>query len=154
PFDIPALLTSAGVKPPLDVRGQAQLKARLEGPAARPSATVEARVDRLALRGQKLGDATAKFALVTPEGTDARIDVQAFGGNVSLRGQAPVTPARLTRLSRTALLRTPVSIDAAIDELPLRPFAVITGNDTVNAGTVTLRLEGRGTAQAPTGDLK
>ena len=49
--------------------------------------------------------------------------------DMALLARAPLTVARLNRLSPAALLRTPVTIWASADQLPLRPLARLTGSD-------------------------
>ncbi|HXU79856.1 MAG TPA: translocation/assembly module TamB domain-containing protein, partial [Polyangia bacterium] len=114
-----------------------------------------AKVERLVVRGKSLGDGTLALTLATPaSGVEARAQLDAFGGKAAVRARAPVSFARLMHLSQPALLRTPVTIEASADELPLQPLALLAGSDLVNAGTVTLRLDGRGPARAPAGRLQ
>jgi translocation and assembly module TamB len=154
PFDIPALLASVGA-PARGLRGRASLKATIDGTFARPQATVDARVERMAVRGKNVGDATLALAVTSPvEGTEVQVRLDAFGGRASARARAPLTIARLAHLQGPALLRTPVTIEASADQLPLGPLAALAGSDLVNAGTLTLRLEGHGPARAPAATLK
>jgi translocation and assembly module TamB len=155
PFDIPALLASVRARPPQHLRGRASVKATVEGTVAHLQAAVDARIQRLALRGKELGDAAVSVAVTTPpEGLDARVQLSAFRGRAAVRVRAPLPLARLAHLTRPALLRTPVTIEASTDALPLGPLAFLAGSDLIDAGTLTLRLQGRGTAQAPAGSLK
>jgi translocation and assembly module TamB len=154
PFDIPALLAAVQARP-LGVRGRASLKATLEGTVARPQAAVDARVERLSLRGKNLGDATLALALASPaEGSELRAQLDAFGGHAAARARSPLPLARLAKLSGPALLRTPVTIAASADALPLAPLASLSGSDLLDAGRLTLRLEGHGSAGAPAATMK
>src|SRR5205814_1608813 len=94
------------------------------------------------------------LVVATPaEGLDVRVQLAAFGGKAALRARAPLHLARLAHLSRPALLRTPVTLEASADQLPLRTLAALAGSDLFDAGTLTFKLDGHGTARAPAGAL-
>src|SRR5205814_10481337 len=46
-----------------------------------------------------------------------------------------------------------VTLEASADQLPLRTMATQTGGDLCDAGTLTFKLDGHGTARAPAGAL-
>ena len=154
-LDIAAFLASLEVRPSFELRGRAGLEVTVEGTFARPRASIEARVEKLAVRGKSLGDGTLALTLATPaEGIEAQARLTAFGGQAALRARTPLAFARLAHLSGPALLRAPITVEASADELPLRPLFLLAGSDLIGAGTVTLRLDGHGPARAPAGALK
>jgi translocation and assembly module TamB len=155
PFDLPAMIAAATGRAPAGLRGTASLSVKLAGTAGRPTADAQAQVRGLVLRGQTLGDGQVSLALQAPgRGVDAHVLVRAFGGQGDLRMRAPVALGRLPRLRPEALLKVPVTLVGTVDRLPLRPLAMLARSEAVNAGTVTARIDLRGTAHAPLGSVR
>jgi translocation and assembly module TamB len=154
PFDIPALMKAAGAAVPLDLRGRGSLAVHLSGTAGKPTASLLAVGKGLMLRGQDLGDSQLALAIETPgDETRLRVDAATCGGTVAVRASARVPLMKVPRLSRTALLHTPLEASVKIDRLPLRPLAKVAVTDLVSGGVLTVALDGHGTARAPEGKL-